>query len=123
MYLCCHVSLIRRSAYLISQQETSNVSLPPPMKKLSGFVESDLSAIPTSLSKSTNPESKALVTGPSISTEALAVVPYRRKSGHHEYAQRRIRRPFSVSEVEALVRAVEKLGTGRLISLIITFFF
>lgn len=28
-------------------------------------------------------------------------------------AQRRIRRPFSVAEVEALVQAVEKLGTGR----------
>ncbi|XP_010454998.1 PREDICTED: telomere repeat-binding protein 1-like [Camelina sativa] len=28
-------------------------------------------------------------------------------------AQRRIRRPFSVTEVEALVQAVEKLGTGR----------
>lgn len=31
----------------------------------------------------------------------------------HQTAQRRMRRPFSVSEVEALVQAVEKLGTGR----------
>nr|2AJE_A Chain A, telomere repeat-binding protein [Arabidopsis thaliana] len=30
-----------------------------------------------------------------------------------EDPQRRIRRPFSVAEVEALVQAVEKLGTGR----------
>jgi len=30
-----------------------------------------------------------------------------------EQGQRRIRRPFSVAEVEALVLAVEKLGTGR----------
>jgi hypothetical protein len=27
--------------------------------------------------------------------------------------RRRIRRPFSVAEVEALVEAVERLGTGR----------
>lgn len=30
-----------------------------------------------------------------------------------EMGQRRIRRPFTVSEVEALVQAVERLGTGR----------
>ncbi|KAL4571071.1 hypothetical protein LXL04_017821 [Taraxacum kok-saghyz] len=36
-----------------------------------------------------------------------------RKSKRADVAQRRIRRPFSVSEVEALVEAVEKLGTGR----------
>jgi hypothetical protein len=32
---------------------------------------------------------------------------------HPEFGQRRIRRPFTVSEVEALVQAVERLGTGR----------
>ncbi|KAL0390226.1 UNVERIFIED_CONTAM: Telomere repeat-binding protein 5 [Sesamum calycinum] len=36
-----------------------------------------------------------------------------RKSKRSESAQRRIRRPFTVAEVEALVQAVEKLGTGR----------
>lgn len=46
--------------------------------------------------------------------EALAVVPMR-KSKRSDVGQRRIRRPFSVSEVEALVQAVEKLGTGRYI--------
>ncbi|KAF5792768.1 putative transcription regulator Homeodomain-LIKE family [Helianthus annuus] len=36
-----------------------------------------------------------------------------RKPKGAEVAQRRIRRPFSVFEVEALVKVVEKLGTGR----------
>ncbi|KAL9226606.1 hypothetical protein vseg_002398 [Gypsophila vaccaria] len=45
--------------------------------------------------------------------EALDVLPINHKSKHSENGHRRTRRPFSVSEVEALVRAVEKLGTGR----------
>ncbi|EPS62631.1 hypothetical protein M569_12160 [Genlisea aurea] len=45
-------------------------------------------------------------------TESKALVPFR-KSKRSESAQRRIRRPFTVAEVEALVQAVEKLGTGR----------
>ncbi|KAJ6806844.1 telomere repeat-binding protein 2-like isoform X1 [Iris pallida] len=49
---------------------------------------------------------------PSVNVDALAMVPLR-KSRRTEQVQRRIRRPFSVSEVEALVQAVEKLGTGR----------
>ncbi|MFS7944756.1 putative transcription factor MYB-HB-like family [Helianthus anomalus] len=52
-------------------------------------------------------DSRALVTVP-----AENVVPLRKSNGA-EVAQRRIRRPFSVYEVEALVEAVEKLGTGR----------
>lgn len=42
-------------------------------------------------------------------SRALATI----NNNHGTVAQRRIRRPFSVSEVEALVEAVEKLGTGR----------
>ncbi|XXG54567.1 hypothetical protein AAC387_Pa03g2414 [Persea americana] len=66
----------------------------------------------TSPEKST-PDSKALVSIPATSLEALAMVPLHRKSKRSEVVQRRIRRPFSVSEVEALVQAVERLGTGR----------
>lgn len=58
------------------------------------------------------PDSGALVAVPA-SAEALAVVPVNQKTKRCEYAQRRTRRPFSVSEVEALVQAVEELGTGR----------
>ncbi|KAL2471268.1 Telomere repeat-binding protein 5 [Abeliophyllum distichum] len=57
-------------------------------------------------------DSKALVSVPPMKAEALAMVPMR-KSKQSDSAQRRIRRPFTVSEVEALVQAVEKLGTGR----------
>ena len=82
-------------------------------------IEIDPNATPSltdTLSNNANHESKALVAVPRISMEALAVVPFHRKTGRHEYVQRWIRRPFSVSEVGALVRAVEKLGTGRLVS-------
>ncbi|KAL2649668.1 hypothetical protein R1flu_017796 [Riccia fluitans] len=46
-------------------------------------------------------------------TQGLALVPLRQKGHSMDVSKRRVRRPFSVSEVEALVHAVEKLGTGR----------
>jgi len=87
----------------------------PHANNLGNYIESDHDSAPsptdTSMDKSTN--SKALVAVPAMNVEALAVVPALRKSKRSEIAQRRIRRPFSVTEVEALVHAVEKLGTGR----------
>merc|ERR1711925_54514 len=58
-------------------------------------------------------DSRALVAVPPINAEALAMVPLNQKSKRSELVQRRTRRPFSVSEVEALVHAVEEVGTGR----------
>ncbi|CAM6041415.1 unnamed protein product [Sphagnum compactum] len=63
-------------------------------------------------------ESGAIVLHPSMGTgdnlPGLALVPVRQKmSCALEVGKRRMRRPFSVTEVEALVHAVEKLGTGR----------
>ncbi|CAA0809422.1 Telomere repeat-binding protein 4 [Striga hermonthica] len=54
----------------------------------------------------------ALVELSPINVGPLAVVPVS-KLKRSELSQRRTRRPFSVAEVEALVGAVEKLGTGR----------
>lgn len=51
-----------------------------------------------------------------VDSRALVALPdgtLQLKSKRSDMAQRRIRRPFSVSEVEALVQAVEELGTGR----------
>ncbi|CAH9103881.1 unnamed protein product [Cuscuta epithymum] len=60
------------------------------------------------------PESRALVAVQPMDGEVLAAVPVNHKSSRRsELSQRRARRPFSVSEVEALVEAVEQLGTGR----------
>ncbi|KAL3850660.1 hypothetical protein ACJIZ3_012542 [Penstemon smallii] len=61
-----------------------------------------------------DPESRALVPVHTTKPDdaSLGVVPFR-KSKQCESGQRRIRRPFTVAEVEALVQAVEKLGTGR----------
>ncbi|CAN8253308.1 unnamed protein product [Cochlearia groenlandica] len=64
--------------------------------------------------KNTKNDSKAMV--PCVLSE-LSPRPLCHKSKsseqQHQAAQRRIRRPFSVAEVEALVEAVEKIGTGR----------
>ncbi|KAM1798672.1 hypothetical protein ACFX12_032716 [Malus domestica] len=108
--------LTRHSASLVSQPGTSDVSMSPPVLSLGGCIERDFKEVPSLASTSTDktlPTSQALIEVPPISMKALAVVPFHRKSGHQEYVQRRIRRPFSVPEVEALVQAVEKLGTGR----------
>ncbi|CAN6887303.1 unnamed protein product [Brassica oleracea] len=59
-------------------------------------------------------DSRVLVPLPALEeVKALAIVPLNQKPKRTELAQRRARRPFSVTEVEALVQAVEELGTGR----------
>ncbi|KAL6503712.1 hypothetical protein OROGR_025635 [Orobanche gracilis] len=62
------------------------------------------------------PDSKnalVAVDSPPMNVGPLAVVPVNSKPKCGELSQRRTRRPFSATEVEALVGAVEKLGTGR----------
>ncbi|KAJ0229066.1 Telomere repeat-binding protein 4 [Hirschfeldia incana] len=71
--------------------------------------QSDVSADEQQLSS----DSRALVPVSALEPEALAVVPLNEKPKRAELSQRRARRPFSVTEVEALVQAVEELGTGR----------
>lgn len=79
--------------------------------------EHDLALYPShSFDKETATDvAKALV--PAAALTELSPQPPRHKSKQqqqqHQTAQRRMRRPFSVTEVEALVQAVEKLGTGR----------
>ncbi|KAL1201983.1 Telomere repeat-binding protein 5 [Cardamine amara subsp. amara] len=89
--------------------------LPSPGKhaKTSNSVESDLDSKPSAPNRAkTIYSSRALIPVPPLHAQALTVVPPR-KNKRSEVAQRRIRRPFSVAEVEALVQAVERLGTGR----------
>ncbi|KAE8656805.1 Telomere repeat-binding protein 5 [Hibiscus syriacus] len=83
------------------------------MPNSGNFIESynDCASSPTDMFDKSTTEYKALV--PEMSIETLAVGPAHKKSKQSDVAQRRIRRPFSISEVEALVQAVEKLGTGR----------
>nr|PNR32003.1 hypothetical protein PHYPA_026128 [Physcomitrium patens] len=62
--------------------------------------------------------SGAMIVHPGVGTGdnagGMALVPMRNKMSRAlDNGKRRVRRPFSVSEVEALVHAVEKLGTGR----------
>ncbi|KAK6935840.1 hypothetical protein RJ641_032870 [Dillenia turbinata] len=97
-------------------QGTCNAVPEPPLSNLGTLVESDHDSAPSPTDMSIEKgaaDSKALVAVPEMRVEALAVVPVHRKSKRSEIVHRRIRRPFTVAEVEALVQAVEKLGTGR----------
>lgn len=69
----------------------------------------------TEMQDTSKEDVNALAVVPVLNSDPLSVIPLR-KSKRSELVQRRIRRPFSVSEVEALVHAVEKLGTGRCVS-------
>jgi hypothetical protein len=60
----------------------------------------------------TSASSQAIVPFADPNSLALANVPLSR-SKRPDFGQRRIRRPFTVAEVELLVEAVEHLGTGR----------
>ncbi|KAJ0266721.1 Telomere repeat-binding protein 1 [Hirschfeldia incana] len=81
--------------------------------------EYDLAMFPSDSfdKKTATDDSKALIPATAMLTELSPPQPSRHKSNkqlqQHQTAQRRMRRPFSVTEVEALVQAVEKLGTGR----------
>lgn len=89
---------------------------PSPLTNLGNQVEKIHDSIPSPtdiLTDKTMPDSRALVAVPAMSLEALTVVPMNMKTNRADLVQRRTRRPFSVSEVEALVHAVEELGTGR----------
>ncbi|XP_073023108.1 telomere repeat-binding protein 5-like isoform X2 [Primulina eburnea] len=91
-----------------------NLDTPPGLSEnnFNSLEESDHDSAPDSSLKIPGAQSKALVPVPSVEPDALALIPLR-KCKRSDSAQRRIRRPFTVSEVEALVHAVEKLGTGR----------
>jgi len=88
---------------------------PLPLTNSGNHIESNNDTVSSHIDTTdkTTPDSKALVALPAMSMEALAVAPLNQKTRHSELVQRRTRRPFSVSEVEALVHAVEELGTGR----------
>lgn len=120
-------SMIRHMMSMYVQPVPSDVITPlPQLMKTDGFVGNYSTAVHSSddiFINNTRPNSQALVAVPAVATEALAVVPFHKKSKHHEFVQRRARRPFSVLEVEALVQAVEKLGTGRSVSCLPFHFF
>ena len=88
----------------------------PPITNSGSLAETNHEPVSSHIDILTNKtmlESQALVAIPEMSMEPLAIVPVSQKTKRSELAQRRTRRPFSVSEVEALVTAVEELGTGR----------
>ncbi|CAJ1933131.1 unnamed protein product [Sphenostylis stenocarpa] len=101
-----HRSIQGNSGMLPEHQVTSFAS----------HFESDHDSTPSPANTSVDKDmddSKELVTVLEMDREELAMVPVLQKPRRSQMVQRRIRRPFSVDEVEALVQAVEKLGTGR----------
>ncbi|CAI9768323.1 unnamed protein product [Fraxinus pennsylvanica] len=120
LVLRCDADLLssRSTASQIFDSGVSNASLDPPLvMKLDNDNSQELIPSPKtpidSLKDGALPDSKALIPVPPMNIETLAVVPFNSKRKCNELSQRRTRRPFSVTEVEALVEAVEKLGTGR----------
>ncbi|XP_055962148.1 telomere repeat-binding protein 5 isoform X2 [Mercurialis annua] len=108
--------LSRYSPVRSMMHQATSCGSPEHAANLGNFMESDHDSAPSSTDMSIDRStigSKALIPLSEMHVETLAVAPAHRKSKQSEIVQRRIRRPFSVTEVEALVQAVEKLGTGR----------
>ncbi|KAG1339236.1 putative Telomere-binding protein 1 [Cocos nucifera] len=93
-------------------QGASDATPQPVLTSAANCPESDRDSVHSPADAPSPDKARALVPVPQMNVEPLPVVPLR-KSRRSEMVQRRIRRPFSVAEVEALVQAVEKLGTGR----------
>ncbi|KAK1409454.1 hypothetical protein QVD17_35980 [Tagetes erecta] len=90
-----------------------NPSIDPPVAScLDNQIENNQESKQASIKEMV--DAKAIVPIRQLNPEALQIVPMNHKvTKKSELSQRRTRRPFSVSEVEALVEAVETLGTGR----------
>ncbi|PRQ59220.1 putative transcription factor MYB-HB-like family [Rosa chinensis] len=104
------------STPLLDSGISDAISDPPPLTNSGSLAESNHESVSSLIDPLTNkamPECQAIVALPDVNMEPLAAVPVNQKSKRSELVQRRTRRPFSVSEVEALVQAVEELGTGR----------
>ncbi|KAH9626527.1 hypothetical protein KSS87_009615, partial [Heliosperma pusillum] len=97
-------------------QGSSDISADHLATNLSNLMESDHDSAPSPADLSADEGTvgpHALVAVPEVTPQALSMIHPHLKSKCPDMGPRRIRRPFSVSEVEALVLAVEKLGTGR----------
>lgn len=112
--------IIRSPATPMIDSGISNASVDPHFVSKVDDDDTDTSDFMSSPQTPTNeivngavPDSKALIPVPPTNLEPLAAIPVNSKHKKNELSQRRTRRPFSVGEVEALVEAVEKLGTGR----------
>ncbi|XP_020695415.1 telomere repeat-binding protein 2-like [Dendrobium catenatum] len=98
------------------QATPDTITQPPPPNTTANCTDSDHDSVHSHANPSSSVDqmydnSKALVPILAVKSDALSVIPLR--NSRRSEMVRRIRRPFSVSEVEALVQAVEKLGTGR----------
>lgn len=99
----------------------SSLDVPPPappqVTTLVNYVEKNEESLTFPTEGTTEErvvDSKALVLVPPLDAEVISMIPMNEKpTKRYELSQRRTRRPFSVSEVEALVEAVETLGAGR----------
>ncbi|CAO2817098.1 unnamed protein product [Amaranthus hypochondriacus] len=93
--------------------DTPNKSSITDSNRASGSVMDLVPSLAAELANKKVYNSKTIVPVLEASMEPLAVVPANHRSKGDDIGHRRTRRPFSVFEVEALVQAVEKLGTGR----------
>ena len=93
--------------------DTPNESSITDSNRASGSVMDLVPPLTAELTNKKVYNSKTMVPVSEASMEPLAVVLVNHRSKRDDIGHRRTRRPFSVSEAEALVQAVEKPGTGR----------
>ncbi|KAG6393478.1 hypothetical protein SASPL_147720 [Salvia splendens] len=120
LFPCADRPLPRSPISPTTRSGVSNASVDPPLVTKSDNVDNNEYILsPTTpdnkLTDGAILDSKALIPAPAhpMNVEPLAAIPANFKHKRSEMSQRRTRRPFSVTEVEALVEAVETLGTGR----------
>lgn len=106
----CHGGMLQNLSFTLDPKR-NRVATPsfPPLPDGSGS-DPPPTRCPADVESEHDSAPSPLAVVPAAEMDVLALVPYRRRRAA---LPRRIRRPFSVGEVEALVRAVEKLGTGR----------
>ncbi|KAL7201685.1 hypothetical protein ACSBR1_033396 [Camellia fascicularis] len=96
-------------------QGTSDTSPDPLLCNLDNDIQGDHDLVESQTNKliGKNTTSMEVIAFPATSVEQLDVSSVHQKSDSSKNAQRRKSEVFSKSEVEALVQAVEELGTGR----------
>lgn len=115
MKLCCRVQEANMSEIGVSDVVADQPLLTDASNHIVDNTSENIPSTPDNLVDNDTTDCTTLIPLSAVRMEPLAVVPINQKNKRSELSQRRIRRPFSVTEVEALVHAIEELGTGRLV--------
>ncbi|GMP89382.1 hypothetical protein CsSME_00040994 [Camellia sinensis var. sinensis] len=117
LQLPCDISqpLARCSYTPVVHQGTPDTSLDPLLCNSGNLIQGDHDLVEsqTNILVGKNTAPMEVIALPAMSVEPLDMSPMHEKSNSSQNVQRRRSEFYSISEVEALVQEVEKLGTGR----------